>query len=479
MAPRHPLPADGPQRSGAPLDRPARGGVGLHGSLGERHEHRRGRRSRSILEERQRAPRRQRRRQVRVEQLEQRELGLREATVGPDHPEEQIVAEGAVQLREGNLLQPQREEPVGELGSWAAAQSRAATRTRSLAACGAAAGSTDPGRAGACGRASTARGFREDAPAAVVEVLSQREPVAPIVSRSRAKAPRRPRPRRGHGEGAAGRPSLSPARALPIDPEIRRSSPPHGGCRATGPALFGGEDGEHGDEEIESARSGGDRSRHVLRAGGGRRVQQQELWWRRRNGRQRHTGARWLDRLHHVGRAGGDGLPAATDAPVEGGATVDAPTDSPASADGGLPDGYVGYVGNIPVSDQVTALGVNVTTDTVYAALADLNGRSAGIAVIDDATGALTHDCAAHVDGGPVPPYFDQPLMAVDSTSNVVYGVRQFGHVIDVFDGATNAYTGSIDVDALDTAAGPQLNWLAVDGTRSMLYALSGKNSTW
>ena len=77
-----------------------------------------------------------------------------------------------------------------------------------------------------------------------------------------------------------------------------------------------------------------------------------------------------------------------------------------------------------------------------------------------------------------MPPYFDQPLMAVDSTSNVVDGVRQFGHVIDVFDGATNAYTGSIDVDALDTAAGPQLNWLAVDGSSLCCTCRPGRTRT-
>jgi hypothetical protein len=164
----------------------------------------------------------------------------------------------------------------------------------------------------------------------------------------------------------------------------------------------------------------------------------------------------------------------AQDSPI----AVDSPADSPATADspsgdGGLPDGYVGYVADIPVADQVTALAVNPTTDRVYAAMIDLNGKSGGIAVIDDVTGAVTTTIApAMTDAGPVAAYFYDQTFVVDPVNNLLYAVEQFSTIVDVFDLAANTFKATFDVKSLDpNCQGFGVNWLAVDGAHSRVYA--------
>jgi hypothetical protein len=96
---------------------------------------------------------------------------------------------------------------------------------------------------------------------------------------------------------------------------------------------------------------------------------------------------------------------------------------------------------------------------------------TAGIAVVHIATNTVTTTIpAVALDGGPVATY---PLMVADETNNLLYAVRQFSSIVDVFDTTTNAYTTTFHVGALDTAcAGFGIQSHAIDGVRSRYYAL-------
>ncbi len=159
--------------------------------------------------------------------------------------------------------------------------------------------------------------------------------------------------------------------------------------------------------------------------------------------------------------------PGPTDSPKDSPATTDGPAtiDSSTAGDGGLPDGYVGFVENIPVSGQIVALAANVTTGKLYAAQ-----FGSGIAVIDDGTLTVTATIPpVMTDAGPVGPFaVGNVQMAVDETANLLYAVR--GSIIDVFDLSTNAYKTTFDVATLDTGCTGSVEWIAIDGPRSLLY---------
>jgi hypothetical protein len=161
--------------------------------------------------------------------------------------------------------------------------------------------------------------------------------------------------------------------------------------------------------------------------------------------------------------------------PVDSPAPSDGAADSLPGADAGLPDADI--LADMPVTGQVSALAVDLTTDTVYAALVDpQSGQSGGFAVIDDATLTVKATIApATVDGGAVAPYYYYGrTLAVDATNGLLYAARPFfATVVDVYSLSTNAYASSFDVAALDTkcAGGLGVNAIAVDGARSRLYA--------
>lgn len=181
----------------------------------------------------------------------------------------------------------------------------------------------------------------------------------------------------------------------------------------------------------------------------------------------------------------GTDAPIATDSPV--------PTDSPAGAPA-CGDGGSQTCGLIDPPNPVTAMAINNTTNTLYAAMlaasnaVDTNG---GIAVIDTVTNAVTSTMAPPtIDGGAVGPYFDH-LMVADETSNLLYAARPAYcqmtgpcpagavEIIDVYDGATKAYKTSIDMAALDPNCSPNgsgLQWLAIDGARGRLYVNCGSD---
>jgi hypothetical protein len=140
-------------------------------------------------------------------------------------------------------------------------------------------------------------------------------------------------------------------------------------------------------------------------------------------------------------------------------------TGSTDSGDGGLV-----VLTALPITDQISSMAVNAVTGVVYAAILDGNGNSLGIDVIDDSTVTVTTTIApVTVDGGTVKCY---SVMAVDETNNVIYGARQFSNIVDVFNGATNAYLATIDVGGLDTQCGFfGIHSMAVDGTRSLFYS--------
>jgi hypothetical protein len=131
------------------------------------------------------------------------------------------------------------------------------------------------------------------------------------------------------------------------------------------------------------------------------------------------------------------------------------------------------YVGPLatPSGDATTVLAVNLAKGTLFAALVNSQADNDGIAVFSTATNTLGAIIPPPtVDGGPVPPY---SLAAVDSTHDALYALRQFSETIDVFDGATNSYTSSIDVASLDSncpTAVDVLLSIAVDPERSRLY---------
>jgi hypothetical protein len=172
--------------------------------------------------------------------------------------------------------------------------------------------------------------------------------------------------------------------------------------------------------------------------------------------------------------------PIATDSPV----ATDSPAGAPACGDGGSQMAC----GVINLPNTVTAMAINNTTNTLYAAMVaapnagDTNG---GIAVIDTTTNAVTTTMAPPtIDGGAVGPYLGH-LMVADETSNLIYAARPAYcqsappcapgavEIIDVYDGATKAYKTSLDIAALDPNCSPYgsgLQWLAVDGARALLY---------
>jgi hypothetical protein len=160
---------------------------------------------------------------------------------------------------------------------------------------------------------------------------------------------------------------------------------------------------------------------------------------------------------------GGGGVPG-DDSGSEGG--IDA---------GPCPPGTVGYVQALatPSGFATTALAVNLTTSRLFAPMQDGSGKSAGIAVFDTTTNALTATIpAVTVDGGPVPPYAFDFLTAVDATHNVFYATRQGTAILDVFNGATNVYASTIDVAALDSRCSSTLGLrsIALDPARQLLY---------
>jgi hypothetical protein len=149
---------------------------------------------------------------------------------------------------------------------------------------------------------------------------------------------------------------------------------------------------------------------------------------------------------------------------------MDSQADARASNDGGSR--------SISLPNQVTAMAINNTTNTLFAAMV-ATGKNAGIAVIDTTTNAVTGTMAPPTDdGGVISPYLFDHLMAVDETHNLVYAARQ-SNIVDVYDGATKAYKTSFDVAALDTNCWSLdgVHWLAIDGSRGRLYAHCGLSS--
>ncbi len=184
---------------------------------------------------------------------------------------------------------------------------------------------------------------------------------------------------------------------------------------------------------------------------------------------------------------GGNDAPSGGDAPADAGSAGDSTGGGPdgpsggetGAADGGIGDGAAAdapvQATTFSVPDQVASLAYDGTTNTLYAPMVDPNGHGAGIAVINAGTGALTTTIPAiATDAGPAPPYFFSQMLAVDETNDLLYAVRQASTVVDVYDGASNAYKATFDVATVDPQCQTGLggvSWLAIDPAASLLYA--------
>jgi hypothetical protein len=170
-----------------------------------------------------------------------------------------------------------------------------------------------------------------------------------------------------------------------------------------------------------------------------------------------------------------DGSTAADSAPSGDGG---APTDAAKANDGAvaLSDaaGVLGTI-NLPDAAQPTSLVIDSTNAKLYVGMADPNtGNNLGLAVVDTTTNTVTATIPPIVtDAGLTQPYFNTQSMAVDPTANVLYAVQGgSATVVDVFNGATNAFQTSFNVSSGSlTAPCDSVTALAVDPAGSRLYA--------
>lgn len=184
----------------------------------------------------------------------------------------------------------------------------------------------------------------------------------------------------------------------------------------------------------------------------------------------------------HDGGGGHDAT--AADAPT---AMDGAPTNDGSANDGSANDGsandaagdagaLVTVIPPVAIPQNLDALGANTKTGTIYAAVQ--GGLDAGdsIVVINASTNTVTTTIPpVAFDGGSL----GYLLLAADETNDLLYAVdpsiNSFENssppppVISVFNGATNAYVTSFNVEALDPQCA-EIDGIAVDGARLRLY---------
>lgn len=164
------------------------------------------------------------------------------------------------------------------------------------------------------------------------------------------------------------------------------------------------------------------------------------------------------------GSGGGD-----TGAGTETGAGADTGADTGTSADAGADvESPVQILATVPLPGVPQRLRYNEVTKKLYVMLSNA-GPPGGIAVVDTTSDTVTGTMAATNDAGS-PILFD--LIAVDSSANVVYAAQY--QSIYVFDGASNALTGTIDLSTVANSTLERVYGLAADGPGKKLYAIVG-----